>query len=111
MPRTDFLKTGIIITAVPLQTLKVVIKDKRGNPLKDAQVSLGYPVQGIGRVENTDAGGMAVFDQILVGGRHDLRVELKGYRFPQESLQLPEVGSANWKDDIELTMEDSGSTQ
>ena len=113
MRREDLLSEGLVLTAKPLLTLTVVVKDTEGRPLNGVEVvptlwhggsgeSCEWPV--------SDADGEAVCRKIHAGGEYAVNTTLDGY-YRSSRDHLPVAGSPDWKDRVELVMERADRTQ
>jgi hypothetical protein len=105
--RQKLIAEGATITLRPVQTLKVVVKDTEGRPLEGAEVNsyVRYTSIGIGLPPViTDASGTAILNGLFWGGSYEISAKMPGYFLLHEAWG-PAVGSAEWKDTVEMVME------
>ena len=103
--RTELLKRGATLTTEPAGTLKVIVKDDKGNPLKGATVYLGL-AYGFPKSQSqiTDDSGAVTFDHIIKGAVYNYpSVRLLGYS--SKGIETPLIaGGKGWKDAVEIVM-------
>ena len=111
--RKELLKGKLTLTIEPVRRLEVLVKDRMGNPLKGAMVTLGeeWSSMPTSKSRATDDSGLAVFDRIFTGAIYRFYpVKLEGYS-NKPSDEVLTAGSPKWKDRIEIVMEGMDSKQ
>jgi len=111
--RERALKDGITLVVEPPRKLTITVKGPSGHPVPDAMIfiAMSWP----GRKTDMSAGwhhpfvktdekGAAVYDNAVVGATYDLRVHIDGQGFQEPIIELPAVGSPEWKDSIEIVL-------
>lgn len=112
MDRAELLKKSVLITLKPAAQLSVMVRDSKGNPLQGVQVSVSNSNEYLIKKYSTDQKGIAIcLDSILRDAKYSVGLRKEGYYFEPVSFLLPEVGSAEWKNSIELQMVDATRTQ
>lgn len=113
MDRAELLKKPVLITLKPAAQLSVMVRDSEGNnPLQGVQVSISNSNEYLVKKYNTDQKGVATcLDSILRDAKYSVGLRKEGYYFEPVSFPLPEVGSSEWKNSIELQMVNATHTQ
>ena len=107
---------GIVVTVHPSRSLRVLVKDLSGSPLEGAEVFLmpgrNTPI-GLrgGPSERTDADGEIIYPYIYPGDTHSVSARLEGYVARQGRANVPDPESEDWKDTVELVLEEAQRTQ
>lgn len=101
----DIFKTPIKVTALPVKSVDIIIKDKNGNPLKGAMVSVFDKWETYRIPVYTDDNGKAVYPYVFDGGAYSILVALDGYCRDSAPIELPTAGSSEWKDSIEVILQ------
>lgn len=109
--RADLLKASIQISFKLVEELAVKVTDMQGNPINDVKVSISNRVEMIGRSYNTGRTGAVVCSYIFDGGEYTISAKKTGYFFEPISMNLPDVGSPEWKKSIEIRMLDATRIQ
>jgi len=107
----DELAKGVTLTIEPAKTLKVTVRDSKGNALKGAEVYASPRWSPFSKSEQTNDDGVAVFKHMFVGGKYSRpHAGLEGYFLPCSSDSLT-VGDPEWPDEYEIVMEEARRTQ
>ena len=104
--REDFATGSMLLTVGPTHTLTVKVKDPDGKPLQGVNVTIPsrYELRTLRGTLTTDEAGRAQVGGLYMGDRNTLYLRLEGYGY-SKGLKLPTVGSAEWKDTVEIVME------
>lgn len=111
MQRADLIKKPMQISLKPVKELLVTVRDIKGALLDNVEVLVSNSIENMDRSFNTNQMGTAICAGIFEGGRYSIGARKRGYFFEQATLDLPEAGSSEWKDSIELRMLDANRTQ
>lgn len=114
MGREELLKSkNLTITLRPARQLTLTVKDPQGKPLSgaDAQMTVSFSetVQFNDAI-TTDENGQAVFD-VYENGEYRPNAKLDGYYYVTRMQAAPLVGSSEWTDKAEITMQPATRVQ
>ena len=102
---------GIVLELKPAYSLRVVVRDKEGSALENAEVSLltWHASHGLSRpIGRTDVDGEMMIEGLYAGGRYRVAPRLGGYY--HESIgagpeEMMSPGTPKWRDTLELVMD------
>lgn len=112
--RGELLKDGVTLTVKAPQPLTIHIADPNGRPLKNVEVNAGADFGDFGeggRILYTDDKGKVVVQEIYSGATYGVMTQLRGYYRGSRGSDTATVGSADWKNTIDLVMEPANRTQ
>jgi hypothetical protein len=105
------IDNNVTLTVVPNRKLSVTVKDKNGDPLRGAEVDLEDKIGGTIYNLQTDAEGKVVIKNLFAGLQYGLAAKLSGYYDPKAYKTEFLPGKPNWKDAVEIIMDDARRTQ
>jgi hypothetical protein len=106
----DIKDDQVVLTALPTHNLKVVVKDKTGNPLAGAKVYLTNELERMSKTGETNSAGEASYKCLRSRIKYSASAYLDGYYDPRKSGEVPDPGSVEWTGVKEIVMEEARRT-